>query len=79
MNMLGSCLHLVHLAAKKGAIDDILVDIFYYFKKSVNHQTELKHIQALYDDNQRKMLKHVCTCWLSNSRYCFICLLNPKL
>ena len=37
VHMSGSCLHLVHLAAKKGATDDILVDTFYYFKKSVNH------------------------------------------
>ena len=78
VHMSGSWLHLVHLAAKKGATDDILVDIFYYFKKSVNHQTELKHLQALYDDNQCQMLKHICTRWLSNSRYCFICLLNQK-
>lgn len=74
IHMSGCCLHLVHLAAKKGAsclplIDDILVDIFYYFKKSVNRQTELKHLQALYDVDQRKMLKHVCTHWLSISRY----------
>ena len=66
VHMSGCCLHLVHLGAKKGAsclppVEDILVDIFYYFKKSVNRQIELKHLQALYDVDQRKMLKHVRT------------------
>ena len=85
VHMSGCCLHLVHLGAKKGAsclppTEDILVDIFYYFKKSVNRQTELKHLQALYDVDQRKMLKHVCTRWLSLSRYfvMFHMFVNPK-
>ena len=85
VHMSGCCLHLVHLGAKKGAsclppVEDILVDIFYYFKKSVNRQTELKHLQVLYDVDQRKMLKHVCTRWLNISRYflMFHMFVNPK-
>ena len=67
------CLHLVHIAAKKGAaclppVEDILIDVFYYFQKSVNRQTELKDQQDLYDTEQRKVLKHVCTRWLSIGR-----------
>ncbi|XP_070186115.1 zinc finger BED domain-containing protein 5-like [Littorina saxatilis] len=73
VHMAGCCLHLVHIAAKKGAallppVEDILVDIFYYFNKSVNRQTELKGLQELYDVEQRKMLKHGCTRWLSIGR-----------
>ena len=41
----GCCLHLVHIAAEKGAVclsgvEDVLVDIFHYFKKSAKRQCE---------------------------------------
>eukprot|EP00745_Piridium_sociabile_P017086 TRINITY_DN2568_c0_g1_i14.p1 TRINITY_DN2568_c0_g1~~TRINITY_DN2568_c0_g1_i14.p1 ORF type:complete len:672 (-),score=163.69 TRINITY_DN2568_c0_g1_i14:435-2351(-) len=73
VHMSGCCLHLVHIAAKNGAsclppVDDMLVDIFQYFKKSVNRQHELKDLQTLYDMQQRKVLKHVSTRWLSIAR-----------
>jgi hypothetical protein len=72
----GCPLHLVHIAAKKAAqclppIDDVLVDIFYYFNKSEKRKSEFKGTQVLYDVEQRKMLKHVCTRWLSIARYTF--------
>lgn len=68
------CLHRVHIAAKKGAaclppVEDILIDVFNYFQKSVNRQTELKDSQDLYNTEQRKVLKHVCTRWLSIGRF----------
>ena len=67
------CLHLVHLSAKKGAaclppVEDVLVDVYHYFEKSVKRQSELKDLQELYDAEQRKVLKHVCTRWLSIGR-----------
>lgn len=72
VHMSGCCMHLVHIAAKTGAsclppFDAILVDIFHFFKKTVNRQTDFKS-QSLYDLDQRKMLKHVCTRWLSIGR-----------
>ena len=73
VHLAGCCLHLVHLAARKGAAclpsaEDVLVDIFYFFQKSAIRQYELKQLQTLYDVEQRKMLKHVCTRWLSIHR-----------
>ncbi|KAK7096538.1 hypothetical protein V1264_005823 [Littorina saxatilis] len=73
IHLAGCCLHLVHIGAKKGAgclaaVEDILIDIFYYFQRSVNRQTELKDLQDLYDVEQRKLIKHVCTRWLSIKR-----------
>ena len=50
-------------------VEDILIDVFYYFQKSVNRQTELKDSQDLYNTEQRKVLKHVCTRWLSIGRF----------
>ena len=47
VHMSGCCIHLVHIAAKTGAscllpFDNILVDIFHFFKKTVNRQTDFK-------------------------------------
>jgi hypothetical protein len=67
----GCSCHLIHLAAKKGAdmlpisFDDLLVDISYYLDKSVNRQMELKDLQTLCGKEQRKILKHCVTRWLS--------------
>ena len=43
--MVGCCLHLVHIAAEKGAmclpgVEDVLVDIVHYFKKNAKRQCE---------------------------------------
>jgi len=72
----GCSLHLVHIAAKKAAeclppVDDILVDIYYYFNKSDKRKSEFKEMQELCDLEQRRMIKHVCTRWLSIGRYGF--------
>lgn len=69
----GCSLHLIHIGAQKGAsclppVQDILTDIFYYFQKSDKRRSELAEIQSLFDVDQRKMLKHVCTRWLSIGR-----------
>ena len=71
---LAACtLHLVHIAAKKGVaclppVEEILIDIYYYFKKSTLRQANLKEYQELYDVEQEAMLKHGCTRWLSIAR-----------
>ncbi|KAL8564482.1 hypothetical protein ACOMHN_017624 [Nucella lapillus] len=71
---LAACtLHLVHIGAKKGAaclppVEEILVDIYYFFQKSTLRQSNLRELQGLYDVEQRKMLKHGCTRWLSIAR-----------
>ncbi|KAL8572454.1 hypothetical protein ACOMHN_005600 [Nucella lapillus] len=71
---LAACtLHLVHIGAKKGAaclppVEEILVDIYYFFQKSTLCQSNLRELQELYDVEQRKMLKHGCTRWLSIAR-----------
>ncbi|XP_021376724.1 uncharacterized protein LOC110465317 [Mizuhopecten yessoensis] len=69
----GCPLHLVHIAARKAAealsaIDEVLVDIYYYFNKSDKRKSEFRGTQSLYDVDQKKMLKHVCTRWLSIGR-----------
>ena len=71
---LAACtLHLVHVGAKKGAaylppVEEILVDVYYFFQKSTLRQSNLRELQELYDVEQRKMLKHGCTRWLSIAR-----------
>lgn len=69
----GCVLHLIHISAKKAAdalpsIDDVLIDIYYYFNKSDSRKLSFKGCQDLYDLEQKRMLKHVCTRWLSIGR-----------
>ncbi|GFN79849.1 connexin 27.5 [Plakobranchus ocellatus] len=66
----GCMLHLVHIAARKGAahlapLEEALVDVFYYFKKSATRQSDLKAFQDLLNIERTKCLKHVATRWLS--------------
>lgn len=74
MFLAGCCLHLIHLAAKKGSgalpvsVDDVLVDIYYFFDKSDKRQAEFRQFQDLCDKDQRRMLKHGATRWLSIGR-----------
>ena len=72
----GSTLHLVHIAAKNAAanlpnVDDVLVDIYYYFNKSDKRKREFREAQDLYSKEQ-KMLKPLCTIWLSIRRHLLI-------
>jgi len=69
----GCTLHLVHLAAEKAAHllpyqpADLLLDIFHYMKKSSVRQRNLNKWQEYFSQEQRKVLKHVSTRWLSIS------------
>ena len=71
----GCVLHLVHIAAEKGAgqlpvsASDLLTDIYYYLNKSSLRQDKLKDCQELRGLETKKMLKHVCTRWLSIGRW----------
>jgi hypothetical protein len=66
--------HLLNLAAEKGAsclpinVDELLVDMFYYFKKSSKRKEQLEKFQELYNDDVKKILKHVQTRWLSTTK-----------
>jgi hypothetical protein len=74
VHLSGCTLHLVHIAAEKAAnvlpaaIEEILIDIYYYFKKSSKRQDSLGMFQDMYDIDQKKMIKHVATRWLSIDR-----------
>lgn len=70
----GCPLHLIHIAAKKAAdvlpaVDDLLVDVYYFFNKSDKRKSEFRDVQDLCDLDQKRMIKHVCTRWLSIGRY----------
>ncbi|GFR86306.1 connexin 27.5 [Elysia marginata] len=70
----GCNLHLAHLAAEKAAAvlpvspAELLVDIFYYFSKSSLRQSNFIKFQELCSVDQKAMLKHVPTRWLSIER-----------
>lgn len=70
----GCPLHLVHLAAEKGADalpispQDLLVDIYFYFEKSSLRSHRLSQFQELYGKDQLKVIKHGSTRWLSMGR-----------
>lgn len=63
--------HLLHLAAEKGAAQlpftpvDVLISVYYYLEKSSKCHTEFKSVQKLCGTESHKLLKHVCTRWLS--------------
>lgn len=71
---IGCCCHLINIASEKGAatlpvkVDEVLIDIFYYLKRSVNRKEALKSFQELCGKEAQKILKHVCTRWLSLGR-----------
>jgi hypothetical protein len=64
--------HLINLAAEKGAaclpvkVDEYLLDIFLCLEKSAKRKDMLKQFQQLTE--MRKILKRVCTRWLSPGR-----------
>lgn len=72
--VMGCPCHLIHLAAEKAAkslpvaVDDVLIDIFYYLERSSKRKEELKELQKKFDAESHKILKHVCTRWLSLGR-----------
>ncbi len=71
---MGCSCHLVNLASEKGAktlatkCEEVLIDIFYYLNKSIKRKKALRKFQCLHDKEMQKILKHVCTRWLSLGR-----------
>ena len=71
MHIMGCICHLINIAAEKGSaslpilIDEYLVDIFYYLEKSTKRKEKLIKFQKLHDVETKKILKPVCTRWLS--------------
>ncbi|KFM77998.1 hypothetical protein X975_25813, partial [Stegodyphus mimosarum] len=72
--VIGCPCHLINLAAENAAaalplnIDQLLIDAFFYLEKSVKRKENLKNFQELCSGETRKILKHVCTRWLSLGR-----------
>ena len=72
---LGCPCHILHNTAGKASaklkevsgfdVDDLAVDIFYYFDKSTKRKAALSDYSQFCDLAYRKMLKHVTTRWLS--------------
>ena len=67
--------HMVHNTASKAseafeaetgfAIEDILVDLYYWFDKSTKRKNELASFCEFCDTTYRQIIKHVSTRWLS--------------
>ena len=68
---LGCPCHLINIAAQNAAkmlpvsIDSLLIDLFYCMEGSVNRKQRLTELQIECGEEVRKILKHVCTRWLS--------------
>lgn len=77
----GCTLHLIHIGAKKGGkvlpfVDDVLIDIFYFFNKSEKKDRQILKTFKTYVHLNKKMLKHVCNRWQCISMYCFLILIK---
>ena len=65
--------HLIHIAAEKSAkalpvaVDELLIDVYYYLDKSTKRNKALSEFQELCGTGTRKILKHCSTRWLSLS------------
>lgn len=67
--------HMIHNAAQKGAeqfsvvtgfdVEEVVVDIFYWFDKSTKRKNSLKEYCQFCDHSYRSVIKHVSTRWLS--------------
>lgn len=72
---MGCPCHMVHNTATKGAeafqgetgfdVEDILVDLYYWFDKSTKRKNQLSEFCDFCDVKSREVIKHVSTCWLS--------------
>ena len=68
---IGCPCHLINLAAQHAAselplsIDSLLIDVYYYLEASVNRKQNFQEFQDLMGVDQQRILKHVCTRWLS--------------
>ena len=71
--VIGCPCHLINLCAKKAAkvlpakVEEVLVDVFYFFKHSEKKKVELGQFQSLYNEDVKKILKYCPTRWLSLS------------
>jgi hypothetical protein len=73
--MAGCNCHIAHNTARKAAavyakdtdfdVDQLCIDLFYYFDKSTNRKQELLQFSKFCDQEYRDVIKHVCTRWLS--------------
>jgi hypothetical protein len=73
--MAGCNCHVAHNAARKAAsvyaketsfdVDQLCIDLFYYFDKSTKRKQELLQFSNFCDQEYRGVIKHVCTRWLS--------------
>ena len=65
--------HLIHIGAEKAAqtlpvaVEELLIDIFYYLDKSTKRSLAFKEFQMICGVETRKILKHAATRWLSLS------------
>lgn len=67
--------HMVHNASSEGAkafttvtgfdVEDLVVDIFYWFDRSTKRKSKLAEYTYFCDQEFRKIIKHVSTRWLS--------------
>lgn len=68
---IGCPCHLINLAAQHAAsilplsVDTLLIDVFYYMEGSVNRKHKLEAFQEMCGVETQRILKHVCTRWLS--------------
>lgn len=74
----GCACHLAHITATEANdaftdvlginIEDILIDLFYWFKKSLKRKRKLSEYFEFCDQDYQKVLKHVFPLWLSLER-----------
>ncbi|XP_033096708.1 uncharacterized protein LOC117100983, partial [Anneissia japonica] len=75
---MGCQCHIIHNTAGKAgetfhrvtgfSVDDMLVDIFYWFDKSTKRKASLQEYCEFCDTSYRTIIKHVNTRWLSLER-----------
>ena len=62
--------HLAHLCAQKGAkalpmqVDDFVIDLFYYFIRSMKRKATLRDYMEFKNTELKKIIKQVATRWL---------------
>ena len=72
----GCSCHLLHIDAKLATscfcqtfgVEDLVTDVYYYLHRSSKRQQNLYGFQEIYNDETRKVIKHVSTRWLSVTR-----------
>ncbi|XP_060763680.1 uncharacterized protein LOC132872704 [Neoarius graeffei] len=73
---IGCICHLTNLCVKAGVtalpfkVDDVLVDVFYFFHHSSKRIQDFKEFQQFTEVEEQQILKHCPTCWLSLEKVC---------